>query len=325
MIIACPECTSPFQVEDGDIAPLVQVECPTCKFRMILDFEAANDASLVEEGMGMAQGFFSEADYRQAVGAGALAAATPAATAPHLHAVSEPEPAIEPEPAPEPTPVQPVELVAVAPEPRTPPTQPPPEHPPVRQPPVQVEPTPEPTPVVEPVQLDTPAAAVDKPPVRIPRPPVQPDAGGPEVQRSARATLIAYTAPPPAQRPPTPVTTSEPEDIPVDIDADVEQPSVEVRPTHVPPHTPPVDRPPVAEPEPPRPVLQVPPTEQPTKPEETKPEQVDKPKRSVVGTILLVILLLLVASVAGLLGWAFAETGSPDPRPLLQDKFGITF
>ena len=51
MIIACPECSSPFQVVDGQIAALVQVECPTCSFRMILDFEAANDASLIEDGM----------------------------------------------------------------------------------------------------------------------------------------------------------------------------------------------------------------------------------------------------------------------------------
>ena len=70
MIIACPECTSPFQVVDGQIAALVQVECPTCAFRMILDFEAANDASLREAGMQMTQGFRDETAYRQAVGAG---------------------------------------------------------------------------------------------------------------------------------------------------------------------------------------------------------------------------------------------------------------
>ena len=70
MIIACPECTKPFEVEDSEIAPLVQIECPHCVFRMILDFEAANDASLIEAGMQMAQGFSSEAEYRTAVGAG---------------------------------------------------------------------------------------------------------------------------------------------------------------------------------------------------------------------------------------------------------------
>jgi hypothetical protein len=73
LIIACPECTSPFQVLDGQIAALLQIECPTCTFRMILDFQAANDASLREAGMGMAQGFRDEAAYRQAVGAGGCA------------------------------------------------------------------------------------------------------------------------------------------------------------------------------------------------------------------------------------------------------------
>ena len=69
MIIACPECTSPFQVVDDQIAALVQVECPTCNFRMILDFEAANDASLREALVdkvidssieGLSKGGFSE-------------------------------------------------------------------------------------------------------------------------------------------------------------------------------------------------------------------------------------------------------------------------
>jgi len=54
VIIACPECTKPFEVEDSEIAPLVQIECPHCVFRMILDFEAANDASLIETTTGSA-------------------------------------------------------------------------------------------------------------------------------------------------------------------------------------------------------------------------------------------------------------------------------
>ncbi|WP_219906721.1 zinc-ribbon domain-containing protein, partial [Enhygromyxa salina] len=99
MIIACPECTSPFQVADGQIAALVQVECPTCSFRMILDFEAANDASLREAGMQMAQGFHDEASYRQAVGAGEVSYAEPK---PGLRAVPEPTPAPKPAPTPRP-------------------------------------------------------------------------------------------------------------------------------------------------------------------------------------------------------------------------------
>lgn len=66
MIIACPECTSPFELRDGDIAELVQLECPHCRFRMILDFAAANDPRLVEVGMKMASGYRSASDYRAA-------------------------------------------------------------------------------------------------------------------------------------------------------------------------------------------------------------------------------------------------------------------
>ncbi|MBK6916199.1 MAG: hypothetical protein IPH07_02250 [Deltaproteobacteria bacterium] len=82
MIIACPECVGPFELRDGDIAELVQLECPHCRFRMIFDFAAANDASLREPGMRMASGYRSVADYRSAV------------AQPHVHAVpdvAEPE------------------------------------------------------------------------------------------------------------------------------------------------------------------------------------------------------------------------------------------
>mgnify|MGYP000117596318 CR=1 FL=1 len=93
MIIACPECESPFELRDENIAALVQIECPHCKFRMILDFAAANDASLVEEGMRMASGFRSAADYH---------AATTAPAAPAPEPTIAPVPAPEPAPAPEP-------------------------------------------------------------------------------------------------------------------------------------------------------------------------------------------------------------------------------
>ena len=66
MIIACPECAGPFELRDDDIAALVQLACPHCRFTMILDFAAANDASLVEAGMRMASGYRSAADYRRA-------------------------------------------------------------------------------------------------------------------------------------------------------------------------------------------------------------------------------------------------------------------
>ena len=81
MIIACPECSSPFEVQDQAIAPLVQVACPNCQFRMILDFEAANNPSLMDPGMGTANGFRSAADYLAAAG-GAIPADTETVSSP---------------------------------------------------------------------------------------------------------------------------------------------------------------------------------------------------------------------------------------------------
>ncbi|MEX1366297.1 MAG: hypothetical protein AB1Z98_24445 [Nannocystaceae bacterium] len=86
MIISCPECAGPFEVPDEHIAALVQVQCPSCSFRMILDFAAANDPSLVEQGMRMASGFRSAADYRSSV------AASPAEPVTPLPAVAEAPP-----------------------------------------------------------------------------------------------------------------------------------------------------------------------------------------------------------------------------------------
>ncbi len=82
MIIACPQCSSPFELRDNEVAELVQLDCPHCRFRMILDFAAANDPRLVEAGMRMASGYRNAADYRRAL--------TPAAR-PILVPVEEPE------------------------------------------------------------------------------------------------------------------------------------------------------------------------------------------------------------------------------------------
>ncbi len=76
MIIVCPSCSDPYQVENSVIAPLVQVACPSCQDTIILDFEAANDPSLIEIGMGSARSYPSESSYRAAVGESA--AQTPA-------------------------------------------------------------------------------------------------------------------------------------------------------------------------------------------------------------------------------------------------------
>jgi hypothetical protein len=75
MIIACPECTRPFELRDDHIAALIQIECPSCHFRMILDFAAANDPALVESGMRMASGFRTAAEFRAWSGGGAAVAA----------------------------------------------------------------------------------------------------------------------------------------------------------------------------------------------------------------------------------------------------------
>lgn len=104
MIISCPECTGPFELADDHIAALVQIECPHCQFRMILDFAAANDASLREEGMRMASGYRSVAEYRRAVGTAAPIAEprVPERKAPEIEPAAErprPEPARVPEPA----------------------------------------------------------------------------------------------------------------------------------------------------------------------------------------------------------------------------------
>ena len=71
MIIACPSCHGPFEIPNGQIAPLVQVDCPNCGVRNIFDFAAANDPSLIEEAHGRAAGFMSADAYRQFKSSGA--------------------------------------------------------------------------------------------------------------------------------------------------------------------------------------------------------------------------------------------------------------
>jgi DNA-directed RNA polymerase subunit RPC12/RpoP len=57
MFIVCPSCSGPFRIHADQIAPLVQVACPHCEYRVILDFEAANEPSLREPGHQFAQGY----------------------------------------------------------------------------------------------------------------------------------------------------------------------------------------------------------------------------------------------------------------------------
>src|SRR5574338_400606 len=63
MFVVCPSCAGPFRLPADQIAPLVQVACTHCEFRMILDIEAANDPSLAERGQLFAQGFESAEAY----------------------------------------------------------------------------------------------------------------------------------------------------------------------------------------------------------------------------------------------------------------------
>ncbi|PRQ07948.1 MJ0042-type zinc finger domain-containing protein [Enhygromyxa salina] len=338
MIIACPECTSPFQVVDGQIAALVQVECPTCSFRMILDFEAANDASLREAGMKLAQGFRTEVAYREAVGqqAGGFA---PHDARPELRAV--PEPTAQPVAAPEPRPEPAVES---------------------RPEPVRV-PTSRPT--SEPVAATPPAAELEsaKPPVR-PRP-------------RPRPTLIAQTAPPPVRQPTdfTPPEQPEPADyaaqaeahisthvgpapqaepgaqlessddgfddgFAVDMD-DVQDVEMDVpdmvperpQPVHRPPHTPahdsstaptPADATPTVALEDSAQDLLKDPAQQAGKdPGKQAAQDAAKPKKSVLGAVLKVVLLLLLLLVGGLMTWSLIVNQDPDPRRLLQEQFGV--
>jgi len=63
MFIVCPSCSGPYSIAANQIAPLVQVACPHCEYRVILDFEAANDPALREPGHQFAQGYESAEAY----------------------------------------------------------------------------------------------------------------------------------------------------------------------------------------------------------------------------------------------------------------------
>ncbi len=201
MIIACPKCSGPFEIPNDQISPLTQVACPHCHERMIFDFEAANDASLVEPGHGSASGFATANDYHAAVGAGAITPAKqPTATA-------APLPTPEPEPAPTP--------VVKAPEPE-------PE-------PVKVKaPEPEPVKVVEP----EPVKAPEPEPVKVAEPepepavakisnfrPAEPE---PEVPQPTKTERSAPHTPPTGDvvsKPPTEEAATPPEPEPAQSDS----------------------------------------------------------------------------------------------------------
>ena len=69
MIVTCPSCSDVYAIPPAQIAALVQVACPHCEVRIILDFAAANDANLREPDVQTTSAYLDESQYRQAVGA----------------------------------------------------------------------------------------------------------------------------------------------------------------------------------------------------------------------------------------------------------------
>lgn len=124
MIITCPACSDVYAIPPEHIAALVQVACPHCADRIILDFAAANDASLIEAGTRTTSGYLDEVQYRQAVGAPAPAAKSPHPIEPaparpdamEAPAANRPVPTSRPRVVPTPVPA-PVEPAAAKPTP----------------------------------------------------------------------------------------------------------------------------------------------------------------------------------------------------------------
>jgi hypothetical protein len=334
MIVACPSCTLPFQVLDDQIAPLVQTACPHCGFRLILDFAAANDPSLVEPGMGMASGWRDEASYR---------ASRQDASGQRVDASAAAPVGAEPSAAPVPSAPSPARAPA----------------------PAQA-PAPAPAPAAAPAAAP-PAEAAATPPARAmavtPAAPIEP-ASSPEADADfGRRTLISTgpvaPARPPARTPTAPSDFTPPvvadlpaaenlgaeAEVPLELDTDdtnepgqPDEPASVVRaePSRVPPHTPPMAHAP-AGPNGPTggsaPAAMPPALMGAASPAElsqprgsvaeiaaplappTSLAPPEKKKRSRVGLFLLIGLLLVVG---GLVGAAFALTGDPNPIPFIQ-------
>jgi DNA-directed RNA polymerase subunit RPC12/RpoP len=335
MIIACPDCSGPYQLPDDQIAPLVQVECPHCTYRIILDFAAANDASLVEDGMQMASGYVSEADYRAAAGAApaARAAPQPAAKPAAKPAAQKPAAAPAQRPAAKPTP-------APTPKPAAPPT-PKPASGPVRSPVPDGARAPEAA-TGESASSDTGRTILGQPPISIPPAPPEHRAKTPapleltdklEAQKKAAAEAAA----PPTRDEVIELTErAEEEEAEVEeVEAEVEEAEVEAEVEEVeaeveeakaepeeaearrPPHTPPAKAastpPPASEEE-----AEVPATPSPAELSAagmSSPDVEPEPKSR--AALYLLIGLLLIGGA--LVGFSFYETGDPNPMPLIEE------
>jgi DNA-directed RNA polymerase subunit RPC12/RpoP len=296
MIIVCPACSDPYQIEDEKIAPLVQIACPHCQDRIILDFEAANDASLVEPGMQTAHGFRTEAEYRQAAGGETAAPAAPKPTpaAPKPTPVAVPKPAA-PTPAPTPVPTPP----------RAQPSTP------AATPPRAAKPSPPPTP--------TPAAK----PLELTK----------KVEPAAEAEPIDLGAPvaQDAGQPQSDIETVQAEGIEEDIaEIDVETPEVVAdadAPAHAPPHTPPAaaiasTAPPASEPvvslDEPRPTPAELSQAHAVVDGDTEDAAEPPKKKGGAGRALLMLFIGLLLIGGALAGWSYVETGDPNPIPFVQ-------
>ena len=352
MIIACPECSGPFELPAEHISELVQIECPHCAFRMILDFGAANDPSLVEEGMRMASGFRSASDYRSWSGVASPAAPEPAR---HLEPVTA-EPALEaPTPMPTHQPAATAAAVLEAPPRRasspapmmTPPGRPEPGlsaaavvakpiHPDVAA--VQeaaartggtvVGPAPVPPPTT--AELESPAPAAD---TGVMVDDLGYDDESETIVRSPEtaAALVrsASTTPPstPTSQPARPQVAHvqaeaearqelESDEADIDVEPDEpepEAPAAKAAVERIPPHTPPA----------PKATSRSGDSEPvPAVVAETSGTDLDVYEErlhgSRFGTFVLVLLLLVAG---GLVGASVALEGTPDPRPLLEDLY----
>ena len=104
MIISCPACTKPYELEDQRIAPLVQIACPSCEDTIILDFEAANDPQLIDPGTSTTLAYLTEADYWQSTDLPPVKSTAPTPTTKPVPSQQRPPAVVSLNPSPTTTP-----------------------------------------------------------------------------------------------------------------------------------------------------------------------------------------------------------------------------
>ena len=323
MIIACPSCSSPYQLRDKDVASLVQVECPSCDSRVILDFEAANDPSLVEAGTQTTNSYADEAAYFSHSGALAAAAPAPKPAAP----ISRP-------PAAVPKPAAPISRPAAA----APGFAAPKPAPPAPRP-VAAPPAPAPRPVAR------PAAAAPAP-----QPKAQPTAARASASSTGpKKTIAMMGGTPVSLRPAEAPAELEPahEAVPLELDlpvepeggdatvsqaqmmADAVEAAAEESTRRNPPHTP-ISSPSTVNPEAEggqslfnledsaaaesRADLHAPLDVEMAASPSPKPEK----KESSLGRVALLLIIFIIGGALALVAVAFVQNGDPNPLPLID-------